>query len=230
VRIVLRLDPDRLAVDDPLGDRDAGHRGHATGRPEESAQAGDVVDAEVEQRAAARLVEPAAPVRACPAVAAAGGQQPADLPRAHARMHRAVRGREQDVGRADEVPRRGLRGREHRPGLLQRRRDRLLDQHVLSRLQRRARQPAVLGHAGQHEHDVDVGMPADGHVVRQVGAEVQAPGGDPALAGVGVVDGAHVDAALAAEPLDQAHVRRPERAAAADDAEPDAHVALRAVS
>ena len=93
-----------------------------------------------------------------------------------------------------------------------------------------AREPAVLGHAREHEHDVDVGVPADRDVVGQVGAEVEPLGGHAALAGIGVVDRRHLDAALAAQPLDQAHVRRPEDAAAADDAEPDAHVALRAVS
>ena len=88
----------------------------------------------------------------------------------------------------------------------------------------------MLGHAGEHEHDVDVRVGADRDVLGQVGAEVEAVGRRPALAGIGVVDRDDVDAALAAQPLDQAHVRRPEDAAAADDAEPQAHVALRAVS
>ena len=39
-----------------------------------------------------------------------------------------------------------------------------------------------------------------------------------------------LDAALPLQPLDQAHVRRPEHAAQPDDPEPHAHVALRAVS
>ena len=62
-------------------------------------------------------------------------------------------------------------------GLRERGRDRLLDEHVLAGLERRAREPAVLGHARQHEHDVDVRMPADRDVVGQVGGEVEPLGG-----------------------------------------------------
>ena len=63
--------------------------------------------------------------------------------------------------------------REHLLGLLERRRHRLLDQHVLARLERRAREPAVLGHAREHEDDVDVRVRADRGVGRQVGAQVE---------------------------------------------------------
>ena len=79
VRVVLGLHAHRLALDDALGDRDARHRGHAPRRPEEAAQRGHVVDAEVEERAAAALVEPAAPVRARPAVARTREQQLPDV-------------------------------------------------------------------------------------------------------------------------------------------------------
>jgi hypothetical protein len=101
---------------------------------------------------------------------------------------------------------------------------------VLARLERRAREPAVLSHAREHEDRVDVGVGADGDVVGEIGAEVEPLRGHPALARVGVVDGGHLDAALTAQPLDQAHVGRPEDAPAPDDAEPHAHVAPRAVS
>ena len=129
-------------------------------------------------------------------------------------------------GAHKQVAGRGLRRREHQLGLPQRGGDGLLDQHVLAGLERREREAAVLGHAGEHEHDVDVGVGADRAVVGQVGGEVEPIRRRAALGGVGVVDRDDVDAALAAEPLDQAHVRRPEDAPAADDAEADAHLAV----
>ena len=119
---------------------------------------------------------------------------------------------------------------EQRLGVGERGRDRLLDEHVLAGLERRAGDPGVLGHARQHQHQVDVRVPADGGVVGEVGRQVEPLGGHPPLLGVDVVDGRDVDAALAAQPLDQVHVRRPEDAPAADHAQADAHVALLAVS
>ena len=113
---------------------------------------------------------------------------------------------------------------EHLRGLLERRRDRLLDEHVLARLERRPRQPAVLGHAREHHDDVDVRVRADRGVGRQVGAQAEPLGRRQPLRRVGVVDRDDLDAALAAQPLDQGHVRRPEDAPAADDAQPHAHV------
>jgi hypothetical protein len=112
----------------------------------------------------------------------------------------------------------------------QRGRDRLLDEHMLAGLERHAGDPGVLGHARQHEHDVDFRVPADREVAGQVGRHVEPLGGHPALLVVDVVDRRDLDAALAAQPLDHVHVRRPEDASAADDTQADAHVALRAVS
>jgi hypothetical protein len=125
---------------------------------------------------------------------------------------------------------RGLRRGEDPLGLLQRRRDGLLDQDVLAGLERGDGEPAVLGHAGEDQDEIDGVVGADGEVGRDVRAEAEPlAGGDP-LVGARVVDRGHLDAALALQPLDQAHVRRPEDAAQPDDPQPDAHVALRAVS
>jgi 4-hydroxy-3-methylbut-2-en-1-yl diphosphate synthase IspG/GcpE len=60
--------------------------------------------------------------------------------------------------------------------------------------------------------------------------QIEALGREPALLGLGIEDGHDVDVALAAQPLDQVHVRRPEDASAADHAQADAHVVLLAVS
>ena len=103
MRVVVGLDLHRLAFDHPLGDRDADHRGHPLHRAEEAAQGGQVVDAEVEQGAAARLVEPPTPPRAGPAVAGAAEQQPADLAGLHPSVHLLVGLRQHDVRGADEL-------------------------------------------------------------------------------------------------------------------------------
>jgi hypothetical protein len=120
--------------------------------------------------------------------------------------------------------------RQHRLGVFERRRDRLLDEHVLAGLERGAGQPGVLGHAGQDHHEVDVRMRAHGDVVGQVGRQVEPLGRGAALLWIGVVDGCDLDAALPPQALDQVHVGRPEDAPAADHAKADAHVALLAVS
>jgi hypothetical protein len=134
------------------------------------------------------------------------------------------------VRRADERARRVLGREEHTLGVRERRGHRLLDEHVLARLERGDGQPRVLGHAREHEHGVDLGVRRDGDVVRHVGRQAEALGGRAPLALVGVVDRRDLDASLTAEALDERHVGRPEDAAAADDAETDAHVALRAVA
>jgi hypothetical protein len=129
------------------------------------------------------------------------------------------------------VARRALGGGEHVLGLRERGGDRLLDEHVPARLDRGAGEAAVVVHAREHQDRVDVRVLVDGRLIRQVGREVQAGGGEAALLGVGVVDRRDLDPSLAAQALDQAHVRRPEDAAAPEDAEPDRHRgALRAVS
>ena len=115
--------------------------------------------------------------------------------------------------------------------VLERRRHRLLDEHVLAGLERRARERAVLLHAREDEHGVDVVVLADREVRRaRRGVRSRRRGGGLALGRVGVVHRGDRDAALARQALDQGHVRRPEDAAAADDAEPDGHGALRAVA
>jgi hypothetical protein len=128
------------------------------------------------------------------------------------------------------VPGRRLGRRQHRLGIVERGRDRLLHEHVLARFESRAREAGVLGHARQDHHHVDVRMRADREVVGQLRSEVEPLGGGAALLGIGVVDRRDLHAPLAAQALDQVHVRRPEDAAAADHAQADAHVALLAVS
>ena len=123
---------------------------------EEAAQGGQVVDAEVEQGAATRLVEPPTPPRAGPAVAGSAEQQPTDLARLHARVHLLVGLRQHDVGRADELAVGGLRGLDELRRLRERRGHRLLDEHVLAGRQAGLGERPVLVHAGEHEEGVDV--------------------------------------------------------------------------
>ena len=133
-------------------------------------------------------------------------------------------GRAQEgVRRADEQSRRRARELEELRRLVQRRRHRLLDEDVLARLERRLRERAVLVHARQDEHDVDV-VAAD-HVRRrpEVGVDVVVRGCTAAPGVVDVVDGVHVDTFRQMEPLDDRAVRSGEDAAAADDAEAEAH-------
>jgi hypothetical protein len=121
---------------------------------------------------------------------------------------------------------------------------------VLARRERRARQPPVLGHRGEDEHDVDVRVFEDRQVVGKVRRQIQPRRSRGALLGVGVEHRGDLHAPLRLQALDEAHVRRPEDAAAPDDPEPDAtsapqlahgarsprsvlarsHVALRAVA
>src|SRR5207253_7275641 len=61
--VVVRLDLDPLSLHDPLRDGDTGERDHAARGAEQAGECGEVVDTEVEQRAAALAVEPRPPAR-----------------------------------------------------------------------------------------------------------------------------------------------------------------------
>jgi hypothetical protein len=136
------------------------------------------------------------------------------------------------VRRADEVARR-LAGRlEQCLGLGQGRRHRLLDQDVLAGLEAGAGDLAVLVHAGQHEHRVDLVVLDHGAPVGDVRAHVPVLGGPPLLVRVDVTDGRDVEAALAAQDGGQVGVRAAVRVrpgpdgAEPDDAEANGHGVL----
>ena len=127
--------------------------------------------------------------------------------------------------RADEQAGRRLRQLEELGRLPERRRHRLLDEHVLARLERGPRERAVLVHARQHEDDVDVGR-ADHRVgPAQLRVDVVVRGRAAPLRVVDVVDSALTcDAPVGAQPLDHRPVRPGEDAAAADHADTEAHL------
>ena len=127
------------------------------------------------------------------------------------------------MGGADEHARRRLRQLEELGRLLEAGRHRLLDEHVPARLERRTRKRAVLVHARQDEHRVDAFGHDDIGRAIQVGLHVVARRCAPPLRVVDIVDGAHVDAAGRAQPLDHSPVRPREDAAAADHSEAHAH-------
>ncbi len=108
-------------------------------------------------------------------------------------------------------------------GLVERGGHRLLDEHVLAGLERRLRERAVLVHARQHQHDVDVVRADDILGTAEVGIGVVVRRRATPLRVVDVVHGAHVRAARRAELLDHPSIRPGEDAAAADHAEPEAH-------
>ena len=83
--VVERGDVDGLAVDDPARGHDASHCLHGQHRTEQAGEAGQVVDPEVEQRAAGLPEIPLAPVGARPSVS---GTSEAGLPIAPARSRR----------------------------------------------------------------------------------------------------------------------------------------------
>jgi hypothetical protein len=84
----------------------------------------------------------------------------------------------------------------------------------------------VLPHAREDEHDVDLRVLVHGFGAGQVGGQPEPRGGQRALLGLGIVDRRDAHPVLAGQALDQAHVRRPEDASAAEDAEADGHRAV----
>ncbi len=115
-----------------------------------------------------------------------------------------------------------VRGQLHeRRGLLERRRHRLLDEHVLAGRERRARERAVHRHAREHEDDVDVVALDHGLGARQAGVDAEPQTGRAALALVDVVDGGDARAAGRREALDHAHVGAVEDAAEPQHADAD---------
>ena len=194
VGVVVRSDLDQLAVDDALGDGGAGHGHHALGRADDAGEGGDVVDAEVEHGAAARLVEPLPPVGTGPAVEAAGGEDRADIALVDAAPDRLVGRAEDDVRGADQVAGAALGQADQLRGFRQGHRHRLLDQDVLARLQRGAGDLAVLLHRGEDEHQLDRRVVQDLAVVGgEVVDRVALAGVVPARR-VGVADDLDVDA------------------------------------
>ncbi len=127
--------------------------------------------------------------------------------------------------RADEVAGRVGGVGEHRLRIGERRADGLLDEHVLAGGERGAREAGVLGHAREHEHDVDVVALDHGPLVGEARIGARARRRGCALRGIDVPDRRDGDAALPGEPLDERHVRAPEDAAEAEHAEPDGHAA-----
>ena len=188
--VVVGLDPDPAAVHLPLRDRHADHRRDPPRGAEQGAEAGHVVDAEVEQRPAPRRVEPLVPPRAGPAVARTRGEEVADPAAAHGAVDCAERRAEKGVRRAHEEARRRPRQVEELRRLLQRGGHRLLDEHVPAGLERRLRERAVLVHARQHEHHVDVVRADDLVGTAQAGIDVVVRRRATALRVVDVVDGA----------------------------------------
>src|SRR4029079_4386506 len=108
---------------------------------------------------AAGPVEPLAPVRPGPAIARAAVEEAPDLASSNRRMDGAEGRAEDDVRRADEQPFRALRETEQLRCLLERGRHTLLDEDVLARLERCARQRPMLVHAREDEDDVDLVAP-----------------------------------------------------------------------
>ena len=129
------------------------------------------------------------------------------------------------MGSADEEPGRFGRELRERCGLLERRRHRLLDEHVLAGAERSTRERAVHRHARQHEDDVDVVALDHRLGARQAGIHAQPLPGRPALALIEVVDRRDARAPRRRKALHHAHVGAVEDASEPEDADADRSLA-----
>ena len=123
-----------------------------------------------------------------------------------------------------------VRGVDQRRRLLERGRHRLLDEHVLAVLEPGQRQVAVLVHAGQHQHGVDV--VAVEHLLgsAEVGVDAEPRGRRLPLVGVDVVPRHQLGLAVQGELLDERGVRAPEDTAESEDSQAHGHAVFLSVA
>jgi len=100
---------------------------------------------------------------------------------------------------------------------------------VLAGLEGGDGQPAVIGHAGQYQHGIDVVSGDQVGVACQVGVGSRQFGDRPPLGRVWVEGGPQLYPALRGQPVDQSPVGGEEHAAQAENPQPHGHAGPRAV-
>src|SRR6185437_11931648 len=132
MRVIYGLHLHRMSRHHALGDSYACQGGNALGGTKQSGERGDVVDAQVEERAAAALIEPLRPIGSGPTVDGPCRERPADTTRLNLAPECLVGGAENYVRRTEQQAGTSLGDGQELRGLLQSDRHRFLYQHMLA--------------------------------------------------------------------------------------------------